>query len=156
MKKSFVLRKAIMGATAMLLLSFSLAGCSNKSAEAPAETAVAEEEKETPAESAPAESEKKEEAPAETAAAESEKEEESSGDASADSIDVDALIKDAEAGDAEAQVRLGFLYYYGEGVEQDFDKAVEWFRKSAEQGQVSCTESTGIVLRQRRRCGAGL
>jgi TPR repeat protein len=40
----------------------------------------------------------------------------------------------AEAGNAEAQVKVGSLYATGEGVAQDLAKAVDWFHKSADQG----------------------
>ena len=40
----------------------------------------------------------------------------------------------AERGLAEAQLKLGLMYYNGWGVPQDFAKAVKWFRKAAEQG----------------------
>ena len=40
----------------------------------------------------------------------------------------------AETEDAEAQFALGNAYCTGDGVEQDFEAAVEWFRKAAEQG----------------------
>lgn len=41
------------------------------------------------------------------------------------------LIKAAEAGNAQAQCDLGTYYYQGKYVTKDFEKAVEWFRKSA-------------------------
>ncbi len=40
----------------------------------------------------------------------------------------------AEQGNANAQFFLGFMYGNGEGVFQDYAKAVKWFRKAAEQG----------------------
>ena len=40
----------------------------------------------------------------------------------------------AERGDADAQRWLGAMYYQGEGVQQDYEKAAHWFRKAAEQG----------------------
>ena len=40
----------------------------------------------------------------------------------------------AEQRDTQAQVRLGNMYYNGEGVPQDYKKAVYWYQKSAEQG----------------------
>ncbi|KAJ3094629.1 hypothetical protein HDU97_007858 [Phlyctochytrium planicorne] len=41
---------------------------------------------------------------------------------------------------AEAQTRLGFCYYYGNGVEQNLDEAVKWFTKSAEQGNADAQD----------------
>lgn len=40
----------------------------------------------------------------------------------------------ADAGNAEAQDRIGLLYANGEGVTQDQAKAAVWFRKAADQG----------------------
>ncbi len=42
--------------------------------------------------------------------------------------------KSAEQGDAWAQYNLGLIYKNGEGVSQDYEKAIDWFTKSAEQG----------------------
>ena len=44
------------------------------------------------------------------------------------------LVPLARAGDVDAQYYLGGLYYKGEGVEQDYRKAVEWFGRSADRG----------------------
>ena len=40
----------------------------------------------------------------------------------------------AEQGNAEAQFNLGVMYDNGQGVKQDYFKAVEWYQKAAEQG----------------------
>ncbi len=40
----------------------------------------------------------------------------------------------AEQGDAEAQLKVGFMCYSGKGILQDFEKAIFWFKKSALQG----------------------
>jgi predicted PurR-regulated permease PerM len=45
--------------------------------------------------------------------------------------------KQAEQVDASAQRMLGYMYEYGKGVPQDYKKAVKWFRKAAEQGDMS-------------------
>lgn len=42
--------------------------------------------------------------------------------------------KTAEQGNAEAQSRVGKMYYNGEGVKADLHEAVNWYRKAAEQG----------------------
>ena len=44
------------------------------------------------------------------------------------------FLRLAKAGDAKAQAHLGYLYYVGEGVEQDYSEAVKWYRKAATQG----------------------
>ena len=45
---------------------------------------------------------------------------------------VRTLQEQAEEGDANAQALLGFLYYRGSGVSQDYDQARKWFEKAAE------------------------
>jgi hypothetical protein len=44
------------------------------------------------------------------------------------------LLPMAEAGDVQAQVRLGHAYYSGLGVPRDLKKACYWFRQGAAQG----------------------
>jgi TPR repeat protein len=48
--------------------------------------------------------------------------------------DVEALRRKAQEGDADAQFKLGVMYYEGEGVPKDAAEAVKWFRSAAEQG----------------------
>ena len=45
-----------------------------------------------------------------------------------------SFFEQAEHGDAEAQLRLGYCYEKGNGVEQNYEKAIEWYTKSVEQG----------------------
>ena len=40
----------------------------------------------------------------------------------------------AEQGDADAQDSLCYMYYFGDGVEQDLAEAKRWATKAAEQG----------------------
>jgi hypothetical protein len=49
----------------------------------------------------------------------------------------------AEHGDADAQCRLGSLYYYGKGVPQDYAAAIRWYRKSADQGVAKAQYALG-------------
>ena len=51
----------------------------------------------------------------------------------------------AEQGDAGAQSVLGIMYYNGEGVPQDYKKALHWFTKPAEQGNVTAQSFLGIM-----------
>ena len=44
-----------------------------------------------------------------------------------------ALLAQAEAGDAEAQYQVGQCYYHGEGVEKNLKEAVKWCQKAAKQ-----------------------
>lgn len=44
-------------------------------------------------------------------------------------------------GDAGAQNSLGYMYRYGEGVKQDYQKAKEWYEKACDGGdQMGCDE----------------
>lgn len=42
----------------------------------------------------------------------------------------------AEGGNAVAQERLAVMYFYGRGVPEDEDKALQWARRSADQGNL--------------------
>jgi len=58
--------------------------------------------------------------------------------------ELDRLIKAAEQGDANAQVRLGQIYLNNEGfedlLEPDREQASMWFRNAAEQGHAAAAE----------------
>ena len=47
----------------------------------------------------------------------------------------------AESGDPEAQYRIGKLYLTSDGAQRDYMKALEWFRKAAEQGYAPAEEA---------------
>jgi hypothetical protein len=52
----------------------------------------------------------------------------------------------AAQGDAEAQTRLGSLYYWGqEGVDKDLEMARTWLGKAAEQGQRDAQAKLGAM-----------
>lgn len=51
----------------------------------------------------------------------------------------------AERRDAYAQLRLGGMYYSGQGVQQDSKEAVKWFRKAAEQGRADAQFNLGTM-----------
>ena len=51
----------------------------------------------------------------------------------------------AEQGLAETQYGLGYAYYTGEGVTQDYAQAVAWFSLAAEQGNPSAVEFTALL-----------
>lgn len=54
----------------------------------------------------------------------------------------------AYAGDAEAQLSLGYMYLRGEGVEQDYERAFIWTKKSAEQGLAQAQNELGRAYEQ--------
>jgi TPR repeat protein len=55
------------------------------------------------------------------------------------------LQSKAEQGDAEAQNSLGLMYMIGEGIPQNYDKAVEWLLKSEAQGNMYATHNLGTA-----------
>jgi uncharacterized protein len=60
------------------------------------------------------------------------------------------LFEDADAkavkGDADAQDALGDMYYQGEGVPNDFQEAMKWYRKAAEQGDPKAQYHLGTMF----------
>ena len=44
------------------------------------------------------------------------------------------LRKMANAGDVDAQMALGSCYYYGIGVQKDYNEAYKWFSEAAKKG----------------------
>ena len=51
----------------------------------------------------------------------------------------------AEAGDADAQSDIGFMYGTGQGVPQDVTEAVRWLRLAAEQGEAGAQNNLGVA-----------
>jgi hypothetical protein len=64
--------------------------------------------------------------------------------------DMSALKELADRGDAEDQGDIGFMYYEGFGVPQDYAEALKWFRLSAEQGYVYAQSSLARIYRSGR------
>lgn len=59
---------------------------------------------------------------------------------------VEQLIDKANAGDAKAALALGCGYEYGGGCyEKNISKALEWYRKAADQGNVSAQYKLGYI-----------
>ena len=59
--------------------------------------------------------------------------------------------KAAHAGNAEAQFRLGEMYWYGDGTAQDLDAARAWIGKAAAAGIPDASESLAILERRKTR-----
>ncbi len=55
------------------------------------------------------------------------------------------LKKMADNGNAYAQMSLGDMYYYGENIDKDVDKAIYWYTKSAEQGFLEAQHNLGVA-----------
>src|SRR5215472_11732749 len=51
----------------------------------------------------------------------------------------------AMAGDAAAQLNLGWMHDQGEGVPKDAVQAASWYRKAAEQGLASAQLNLGLM-----------
>jgi len=60
------------------------------------------------------------------------------------------LIPLAEAGDAEAQTDLGFMYANGLGVPQDYTEALKWYRKAVAQGYALGQNNLGVMYAEGR------
>ncbi|MDE5592819.1 MAG: hypothetical protein K2I75_02695 [Clostridiales bacterium] len=58
-------------------------------------------------------------------------------------MEISEMLKLAELGNANAQYNMGEHYYHGDSVEQDYDKAVEWYSKAAEQEQAKAQYMLG-------------
>ena len=58
---------------------------------------------------------------------------------------ISELRKKAEGGDADAQLRLGFIYNRGDGVPRDLEQAVHWYRKAADQGNYIGQNQLGVM-----------
>ncbi len=56
----------------------------------------------------------------------------------------------AEQGIAAAQFNLGVMYRYGEGVPQETQEALKWYRKAAEQGLALAQNNLGVMVEHGR------
>ena len=56
-------------------------------------------------------------------------------------------LQAAEMGLAEAQYNVAYSYYHGEGVTQDYTKAVFWYEKAAEQDHADSLNGLGICYK---------
>ena len=60
-------------------------------------------------------------------------------------IDIELLKKEAEQGNAESQYSLGYCYFCGNEVEQNYEKAVELWEKSSNQNYVAAQVNLGVA-----------
>ena len=51
--------------------------------------------------------------------------------------------------DKESFYKLGIIYYYGKGVEKNYSKAIEYFRKAAELGDPCSMTNLGVIYFKR-------
>ena len=62
------------------------------------------------------------------------------------SASIGELLDSAEDGDAYSQLLLGYKYYNGQDVPQDYKEARHWYRKSARQGYADAQIYLGTML----------
>ena len=59
--------------------------------------------------------------------------------------ELEKITRLAEVGDPLAQNKLGLSYYRGENIPQDFNKALEWYRKAAAQEFADAQYNLGVM-----------
>ena len=66
-----------------------------------------------------------------------------------------SLVDIAEDGNDEAQYLIGLLYYRGDYVELNIDKAIQWFKRSARKNNIEAInmlmETEGTTTRHTNR-----
>lgn len=72
------------------------------------------------------------------------------------SAETKALIVKAEAGDTDAQLRVGAAYDYGRGAPRDGNEAMKWYRMAADRGNAEAQNSVGSGLQAEKRYGEAL
>ena len=55
------------------------------------------------------------------------------------------LYASAKGGNLQAQYAVGYMYYYGIGVQRDPIQAVKWFKKSAKFGNVNAINALDSI-----------
>ncbi|PZO12165.1 MAG: hypothetical protein DCE87_15120 [Betaproteobacteria bacterium] len=72
------------------------------------------------------------------------------------SSETKALITKAEAGDTDAQFRVGVAYDFGKGAPRDGKEAMKWYRMAAENGNAEAQNSFGSGLQAEKRYAEAL
>jgi hypothetical protein len=70
--------------------------------------------------------------------------------ASPDQVIDPQVIEKAKAGDEVAQYKLGYDYYLGHGIAQDYAQAAIWWKKAAEQGYPDAQNNLGVLYNSGR------
>lgn len=68
-----------------------------------------------------------------------------------DAMSFQELMQKAEAGDVEAQFRLGSRYDTGDRVSRDGAQATKWYRRAAEAGHANAQNSMGSIMQAEKR-----
>lgn len=56
------------------------------------------------------------------------------------------LLKSAKGGNADAQTQMGLRCLHGDGVPKDWNKSVEWYNKSARQGNIMALNTLAYII----------
>jgi uncharacterized protein len=72
------------------------------------------------------------------------------------SSETKALIAKAEAGDLEAQFRVGNAYDFGKGAPRDRDEAVKWYTMAAERNHSEAQNSLGSIFQEQKNYALAL
>jgi len=67
------------------------------------------------------------------------------------STETKALIAKAEAGDTDAQLRVGAAYDFGKGAPRDRVEAAKWYRMAADRGNAEAQNSLGSLFQAEKR-----
>lgn len=59
------------------------------------------------------------------------------------------MLKEAGAGNIQAQYAVGYMYFYGQGIGVDYEESLKWIRKAAEQGYAKAFEALAVVNSKR-------
>lgn len=62
-----------------------------------------------------------------------------------DNPDISTITKQSEQGNVTSQVKLGFMYYIGQNVKQDYSEAAKWYTKAADQGDAEAQLRLGVM-----------
>lgn len=60
--------------------------------------------------------------------------------------DFKQIMRDALEGVPAAQTDLGYMYFHGQGVKQDYAKGIEWYKKAAVQNDIYGQYNLGIIF----------
>lgn len=59
----------------------------------------------------------------------------------------------AQQGIANAQLNVGFLYHYGQGVEQNYEEAARWYEKAIKQGKEEAAFKLALITPKLHKAG---
>jgi TPR repeat protein len=66
----------------------------------------------------------------------------------AENVGLEKIKIQGEKGNAPAQFKLGVMYFRGKGTSQNYQEALKWFQKAAQQGLSEAQYNTGVMYYQ--------